>query len=840
MKSEQIREIFLSYFKSCGYEKMPSASLIPAGDKTLLFVNAGMVPFKDYYLGKKSDYQRVCSSQKSVRAGGKHNDIEEVGFTARHHTFFEMLGNFVFSGASKEKAILEAWTLITEHYKLDKDRLWVTVYYEDKESRDIWENVVGIDPNRVIDCQEEDNFWSMGDVGPCGPCTEIFYDYGDSVAGGPPGSEDQDGDRFVEIWNLVFMQYEMLADGSRKTLDSMGLDTGMGLERITSVLQNKTNNFDTDIFMPIIEKIQSMIKGIDIQSARVIADHIRCAVFLIADQVHPSNEGRGYVLRRIIRRAIGFGYRAGMQKPFFYSLVKTVADNMKAYPELQEKRVLIEDALKDEEEKFLLTIRQGMQKIQDNIQNKQDIDGKMAFEMYDTYGFPIDILKDIAKGHGLQLDEKGFSDHMEKQRARSRSSQKFATKLEIDTGLKTDFLGYSADQAASKVVGLLQQDSLVETATGDIGVIVEKTPFYPEGGGQVGDSGIIKTNQGSIEVKDTQKMGEAILHIVHTEDTISVGDTVELIVDESRVFIAKNHSATHLLHAALRKVLGDHVIQKGSLVDADRLRFDFSHKSPMTKEEIESVERLVNQEIQKNHLGKRESMALSDAKNANIMALFDEKYEDPVNVISFGDFSKELCGGLHVSATGEIGLFKIISETGIASGVRRVEAVSSQKAFELVIKKQRELESISALLKCDIEMSVERVKQLISEQKTLKKQCEALEKKVYESKLKTWIEDAKDDILFQSLEGASMKTLRLLVDSIKSAMPKGLIILQGISDQVSIVIAAQHIDKDAKEVLKKMVEKLGGRGGGKSNLAQGVLDQPLDDKRLFEFCDDRS
>lgn len=840
MKSEQIRETFLRYFESCGYHRVDSASVVPAGDPTLLFTNAGMVPFKQYFLGDKAPNAKACSSQKCVRAGGKHNDLEQVGLTARHHTFFEMLGNFVFSGANKETAIKEAWELLTEGYGIPKERLWVTVYHEDKEARDIWHRVIGLEQDRIIDCGEKDNFWSMGDVGPCGPCTEIFYDHGEEVEGGLPGSPNEDGDRYVEIWNLVFMQYEMLADGSRKSLPSMGLDTGMGLERITAVLQDVHNNFDTDVFMPMIIKAQALVKGIDIVSARVIADHVRTAVFLISDQVYPSNEGRGYVLRRIIRRAIGFGYRCGMEKPFLIDIVPVVVKSMKnAYPDIEEKMDVITSMIREEEAKFLSTIRQGMVRIQVYIDQKKPIDGKTAFEMYDTYGFPLDLIRDICQKYEIALDEVGYKEYMEEQRTRSRENQQFAQDV---SGIKldaiTEFTGYMTDTGESEVTHIIVNEGEVSKAEGKAIVVVKQTPFYAEGGGEVGDIGTIKGSNGIFHVNDTQRLKDAILHFGHMfEGTISVGDKVHLKVDENRKQIAANHSATHLLHAALREVLGSHVVQKGSLVTADRLRFDFAHKKPMTIEEIALIERRVNEEIQKDHSCDRISMPLAEAKKAKVMALFDEKYEDPVNVISFGDFSKELCGGMHVPFSIEIGLFKIISETGIASGVRRIEAITGMTAIHYVLEQQSRLNQVSSILKCEPNLLVSKVEQITKAYKASIREYEQLQKELYMQKLKGWVEEAVSygdyKLLFQSLDKTPAKTLRMIMDLLKSSIPEGLIILQSTENGKTSVLIGENGGQHASDaILKIFVEQKGGRGGGRANLSQGVLDAPIDKSDL--------
>jgi|AntRauTorckE5430_2_1112549.scaffolds.fasta_scaffold00119_6 alanyl-tRNA synthetase len=827
MNSDQIRKTFLEYFRSCGYEKADSASLVPAGDQTLLFTNAGMVPFKPYYLGQKPPFAKACSSQKCLRAGGKHNDLEQVGLTARHHTFFEMLGNFVFSNADKSTAIREAWDLITNHYKLPKEKLYVTVYYEDKESREIWHKEIGLSHDRIIDCGVEDNFWSMGDIGPCGPCTEIFYDYGEDVPGGLPGSENGEGDRYVEIWNLVFMQYEMLADGSKRNLPSMGLDTGMGLERLTSILQNKQNNFDTDLFAPIIKKVQSIIQNIDVTSSRVIADHIRSAVFLISDEVYPSNEGRGYVLRRILRRALGFAYRAGYGDPFLHKLVNTVIQNMKSeYPKLEEKQVNIEKMVLDEEKKFILTISQGMGRMQTYIDSKKIIDGQIAFEMYDTYGFPLDLIRDIANKHNIILDEPGYHACMEKQRDRSRKNQDFDMKSQIDIDLESEFLGHTQTSLNSLIEGIIVNNKMVQTLDNEGIVVTSQTPFYAEAGGQIGDIGVIECSEGRFIVRDTQKINNAILHIGQMESgQFKLKDRVSLKVDENRLRIACNHSATHLLHAALRYILGTHVTQKGSLVDEKRLRFDFSHPKPLSVKEINDIENLVNEEILKNHPKISTSMSLKKAKEANIMALFDEKYEDPVNVVTFGEFSKELCGGVHVERSSEIGLFKIVSETGIASGVRRLEAATGLVAISEVMLQRKLLQSVSDSLKCDTSMVVKKTLKLVSDYKLALKQNELLEKELHSQRVKTWLSAVVNEdypIIFQALGDVSSKSLRMIMDMLKSSLKSGLVVLQS---KDMIMIGENGGQHSANMILKALIHECGGKGGGKTSLAQGILNK---------------
>ncbi|MEC7030681.1 MAG: alanine--tRNA ligase [Pseudomonadota bacterium] len=832
--SKEIRETFLSYFESCGYQRHDSASLVPAGDQTLLFTNAGMVPFKDYFLGDETPPSlRMTTSQKCVRAGGKHNDLDQVGLTARHHTFFEMLGNFVFKGASKSQAIKEAWVLITQHYKIPPEKLYVTVFNDDDESRAIWENEIGLSTDRVISCGEADNFWSMGDTGPCGPCTEIFYDHGDHIQGGLPGTEDADGDRYTEIWNLVFMQYQMHADGSRTDLDSMGLDTGMGLERLTAVMQSVHNNFESDLFTPIIEAIQKHTTGIDLVASRVIADHIRSSVFLIVDQVYPSNEGRGYVLRRIIRRAMAFAYRCGVSEPFFHQLTTAVCNIMgDAYPEIIDQESVITQVIKDEEQRFQTTIDQGLKILQKNIDEKIDIDGALAFKMYDTYGFPIDIAQDIARKYQLSLDEDGFNKHMALQKERSRASQSFKA---VSDGIKydtpTDFIGHTDEEGEGNILFIEMDNQHVTSLNqGDTGIIVvDRSPFYAEGGGQVGDIGKIVSPNGEFTVTDTQKSGKTILHIGQVASgAFEVGEAVQLAVDIKRRDTTCNHSATHLIHAALRSVIGKHVVQKGSLVNHERLRFDFTHNSPLSDQELIDIEKTVNDQIRRNYPQICDWVSLADARKMDIMALFEEKYEDPVRVVRFGEFSAELCGGTHVQATGEIGLFKLLSETGIASGVRRIEAITGAAAVQWVQDQNKTLVGIASSLKCDKEVVGKKVSQLKSEMKELRKLQEQNQKKIYEQKVQSWIDAApplgNGSLVIQVLENISPKLLKVIHDLIKSSLESGVIVLiLNTQSQSTVLVGAKNADHKANELLNQITQKHQGKGGGSPVMAQGVL-----------------
>lgn len=848
MNSQKIREMFLSYFETCGHTRHPSASLVPAGDPSLLFTNAGMVPFKNYFLGIDTPSSlKMCTSQKCIRAGGKHNDLEQVGLTARHHTFFEMLGHFVFRGANKETAIKEAWVLLTEHYKIPKEKLWVTVYHEDTESRDIWQNVIGLTEDRVISCGQADNFWSMGDTGPCGPCTEIFYDHGDHIPGGLPGTAEADGDRYVEVWNLVFMQYEMLADGSRVELESMGLDTGMGIERLAAVMQDVHNNYDSDLFTGIIKQITEITGIQDKTTCRVIADHIRASVFLISDQVYPSNEGRGYVLRRIIRRATGYAYREGYTKPFFFKLVSSVIAVMKeAYPELVGAKDLIEEVIKEEEKRFQQTIDQGMKILQVNIDKKANIDGDLAFMLYDTYGFPLDIAKDMAKKHNLTVDEQTYHVRMSEQKTRSRQNQQFTdmTQTVLPKGLKTEFLGYENELASSQIVAILvDQNEVSVIEEGYAGIIVTaSTPFYAEGGGQVGDMGVINSDGCQFHVTDTKRSGKAIVHIGEVvKGSLKVGQDVQMQVDQRRRGIMNNHSATHLLHAALRMKLGNRVVQKGSLVAPDRLRFDFTYNKPLTTDEIVAIEVLVNDQIRRNYQQVNEEISLAEAKERNIMALFGEKYEDPVRVVRFGDFSAELCGGTHVAATGEIGLFKILQETGIASGVRRIEAITGSAALEWVQSQQQERDALAQAMKCDVEVLLQRAEQMVQSAKSMRKQYEALQARHYVSQVPLWLEQAKqlDDhniFIHVHLEDASPKSLRGVLDSIKASMSDGVVVLSAKQGEDTAILVGVHgAVYQANNILKGYIDQFGGRGGGKPGLAQGVLNIPvLDTEALLK------
>ncbi|MGD8734456.1 MAG: alanine--tRNA ligase, partial [Gammaproteobacteria bacterium] len=733
MKSAEIRQRFLDYFERNGHQVVASSPLVPANDPTLLFTNAGMVQFKDVFLGlEKRPYNRAASSQRCVRAGGKHNDLENVGYTARHHTFFEMLGNFSFGDYFKREAIRYGWEFLTEDLGLPGERLWVTIYEEDDEAAEIWLEEIGVSPEQFRRLGADSNFWAMGDTGPCGPCTEIFYDHGPDVPGGPPGSPDEDGDRFVEVWNLVFMQYERAADGSMKPLPKPSVDTGMGLERIAAVMQGTYNNYQIDLFQSLM-KAAAEATGVKVQespSLRVIADHIRACAFLIVDGVLPSNEGRGYVLRRIIRRAIRHGYKLGQQEPFFHRLVGTLDKEMgEAYPELSKARERVEQVLLKEERRFAETLDQGMGMLEDAIDGLKGkvIPGETAFKLYDTYGFPLDLTADIARERGLRVDESGFSKAMEAQRERGRAASVFganesmalAASLQAD-GVEipeTEFTGY--DQASAEArVGLIVVDGkpAASAAEGDRAtVFLDRTPFYAESGGQVGDTGTLFSDHFRMEVTDTQKVGKAHGHIGRiVAGQLSVGDTVTAAIDtDRREAIVLNHSATHLLHAALREVLGEHVTQKGSLVAPDRLRFDFSHNEPVTAEELQRIESLVNDQIRLNAEAETALMDFDEAVAAGAMALFGEKYDSRVRVLRIGDFSTELCGGTHVTRAGDIGMLKITSETGIAAGVRRIEAVTGDGALAWVRAGETALSRIADMVRGSREEAEDKVRHLL-------------------------------------------------------------------------------------------------------------------------------
>ncbi|HFQ5044059.1 TPA: alanine--tRNA ligase [Vibrio vulnificus] len=834
MSTDEVRNAFLKFFESKGHQIVDSSSLVPHNDPTLLFTNAGMNQFKDCFLGaEKRAYTRATTAQRCVRAGGKHNDLENVGFTARHHTFFEMLGNFSFGDYFKEDAIAFAWEFLTETLKLPKDRLLVTVYETDDEAFDIWNQKVGVPADRIIRIgdkkggkqYESDNFWTMGDTGPCGPCTEIFYDHGEHIWGGRPGTPEEDGDRFIEIWNNVFMQFNRHADGTMEPLPKPSVDTGMGIERISAIMQGVHSNYEIDVFQKLIKATAEIVGCEDLsnQSLRVIADHIRSCSFLIADGVMPSNEGRGYVLRRIIRRAVRHGNKLGAQGVFFHKLVGVLAEVMgSAADELKKQQAVVEKVLRIEEENFGRTLERGMvilNEALDALEGKE-LDGETVFKLYDTYGFPADLTNDVARERDFTIDEAGFEKAMEEQRQRAREAGQFGTdynaKIKVDA--QSEFCGYTSTQERSDVVALFVEGE--ETATLSAGdkaiVILQETPFYAESGGQCGDSGVLKTESGLFQVEDTQKLGNAIAHHgVLVEGVLAKGDQVTAIVDaERRAAISLNHSATHLLHAALRQVLGEHVAQKGSLVKAENLRFDFSHLEAVTAAELKEVERLVNAQIRRNHAIETNIMDIESAKQKGAMALFGEKYDDEVRVLSMGDFSTELCGGIHASNTGDIGLFKITSEGGIAAGIRRIEAVTGEAALEAIDAQARKFEEI--------------LQDAANKAKSLEKEIQQLKDKLASQASANLIDQVKEiagvKVLVAKLDGADNKALRGMVDELKNQMGSGIIMLGNVADDKVGLIAGVTQDLTSKvkagELVNMVAQQVGGKGGGRPDMAQ--------------------
>ena len=838
--SNDLRQKFLDYFHDLGHEKVKSSSLVPSNDQTLLFTNAGMVQFKDVFLGKdKRKYQRAVSSQRCLRAGGKHNDLENVGYTPRHHTFFEMLGNFSFGDYFKEEAIFQAWDFLTNSLKLPEEKLWITVYKNDDEAADIWLNKIKIDPKRFSRLGEKDNFWSMGDTGPCGPCSEIFYDHGSDVVGGPPGSKDEDGDRYIEIWNLVFMQFDRDEDGSMTVLPKPSVDTGMGLERLAAVMQSVHSNYETDLFKNLISATKKIL-AIEVQgssSLNVIVDHIRACAFLIIDGVNPGNEGRNYVLRRILRRAIRHGKKLGVQEAFFYKLVAPLAKEMgKAYPELVSFKSKIEDVIKAEEERFSVTLDQGMEILEEAIKNLNDLilPGEIAFKLYDTYGFPVDLTNDIARERNISIDMDGFEKAMQTQRSRAREANKFTQtkELNLEANTYSDFLGYEFMDNDSNVTELFSQGVAVNSIqVGDEGMLVTNaTAFYAESGGQVGDTGVIETTDSVFKVTDTQKCGEAIMHYgVVDVGEITVGNQVKMRIDKhQRLCIAANHSATHLMHAALRSILGDNVMQKGSLVDANRLRFDFSHNKPLSKEELTKIESEVNYHIQCNHRGSTVLMTYDDAIKSGAMALFGEKYADKVRVLNFGDYSIELCGGTHVARTGDIGLFKIISESGVASGIRRIEAVTGMLAIKKLTSYKDTMDNASSLLKTSSDQVLTKIEQLLKQNRALERELAATKQQILggdsSDLTERVIQIGKINILIHRLDGLDAKSLRTAIDKFKSKLGSAIVILGSIhEDKVKLAVG---VTKDlnnqisAGNLIKSIAEIVGGKGGGRPDFAQ--------------------
>lgn len=845
----EIRQAFLDFFHTKGHQIVQSSSLVPNNDPTLLFTNAGMNQFKDVFLGlDKRPYTRATTAQRCVRAGGKHNDLENVGYTARHHTFFEMLGNFSFGDYFKHDAINFAWELLTgkEWFNLPKEKLWVTVYATDDEAYNIWKDEVGVPAERIIRIGDNkgaqyasDNFWQMGDTGPCGPCTEIFFDHGDHIWGGPPGSPEEDGDRYIEIWNIVFMQFNRQSDGTLEPLPKPSVDTGMGLERITAVLQHVNSNYDIDLFRKLIADVAKVTGADDLtsKSLRVIADHIRSCAFLICDGVIPSNEGRGYVLRRIIRRAVRHGYMLGAKDTFFYKLVAPLIDVMdSAGEELARQRVMVEKVLKSEEEQFARTLERGLQLLDDELASLtgDTLSGEAAFRLYDTYGFPLDLTADVCRERNLKVDEAGFEAAMEEQRRRARENSGFGADYNslIKVDKRSDFSGYDHNEQAATIVALYKEGQPVtELNAGDEGlVILDKTAFYAESGGQVGDTGVLSNNDAQFSVLDTQKYGQAIGHAGRVDSgKLTVNHKITAKIDEERRnAIRLNHSATHLMHAALRQVLGEHVSQKGSLVNDKYLRFDFSHFEAMTPAQIREVEALVNAEIRKNEPVVTELMDLEEAKAKGAMALFGEKYDERVRVLSMGDFSTELCGGTHAARTGDIGLFRIISESATAAGIRRIEAVTGAGALESVNQQSDALSAVAQLVKSDEAGVSEKVKAALDKIRTLEKELQQLKEQQAAQESSSLTKDAVSvngvKLLVKQLTNAEPKMLRTMVDDLKNQLSSGIIVLSTISDDKVSLIAGVTKDLTGKvkagELVAFIAEQIGGKGGGRPDMAQ--------------------
>lgn len=852
MKSSEIRRQFLDFFVSKGHTEVESSPLVPANDPTLLFTNAGMVQFKDVFLGRESrPYTRAASSQRCVRAGGKHNDLENVGYTARHHTFFEMLGNFSFGDYFKREAIQYAWELITEVYGIPKDRLWTTVYIDDEEAYRIWTEEVGVPAERCVRIGDKagqkyhsDNFWQMGDTGPCGPCTEIFYDHGPEVAGGPPGSPEADGDRYIEIWNLVFMQYNRDETGQTHPLPKPSVDTGMGLERISAVLQGVHSNYEIDLFQDLIRAAARETGASDLHdnSLKVIADHIRACSFLITDGVIPSNEGRGYVLRRIIRRAIRHGYKLGCNKPFFHRLVADLALAMgEAYPELVASRELVTGVLRQEEERFAETLEHGMAVLEVAMQSEDRmLDGETVFKLYDTYGFPLDLTADIARERGFNVDFAGFEAAMELQRERARAASKFTMDkgLEFD-GQATEFVGYDTLEQDATILAIYKDGTQVgEINAGDEAVVVlERTPFYAESGGQVGDSGELVTGHGVFRVADTQKIrAEVFGHRGRLETgRLVLGDVVKARVDtEARQRAAHHHSATHLLHAALRTVLGKHVTQKGSLVTPERTRFDFSHPQALSTEEIRHIEDLVNAEIRHNQRVETRLMKHDEAIKAGAMALFGEKYGDEVRVVGMGEFSTELCGGTHVSRTGDIGLFKVVTEGGVAAGIRRIEAVCGPVALAHLQGQEDTLREVAERLKAQPTEVAMKLAQIQDQVRALEKELERQKAKLAASQGDEMVSEAQEvggfKVLARKVEGADPKSLREMADKLRDKLKSCALVLATVADGKVSLIAAVTPDLTnrikAGELVNHVATQVGGKGGGRPDMAQAGGTRP--------------
>jgi len=836
MKTSEIRQSFLDFFHSKNHKVISSSSLVPTNDETLLFTNAGMVQFKDVFLGtEKKNYQRATTSQRCIRAGGKHNDLENVGYTLRHHTFFEMLGNFSFGDYFKEDAIKFAWEFLTEVLKLDKDKLWITVYKDDDEAEEIWKEIIGIDPKRIARLGDEDNFWSMGDTGPCGPCSEIFYDHGDHIDGTPPGAEGDEGDRYIEIWNLVFMQYNRDDDGKMEPLPKPSVDTGMGLERIAAVMQGVNSNYETDIFKDLITASENLLGNKKSTSHKVIADHIRSTVSLISDGVIPENEGRGYVLRRIMRRGIRHGYKIGAKKPFMFSLVKDMVRVMSsAFPDLKDKESDIAELVKTEEIKFFETLEKGIEILEEEISNMSEdiISGDVVFKLHDTFGFPFDLTADIARERELLIDEKRFDECMNQQKETSKASSNFVSKLPAAAGVnETKFLGYDNLESESKVLVIWKDQERVDGAGNkeEIFIACDQTPFYAEAGGQVGDKGIFASNSATGNILDCKKQGKVYLHkAIIEKGNIKTGDVIKMSVEkDKRSAIAIHHSSTHLVHAALREVLGDHVQQKGSLVDENKLRFDFSHTKPLSKDEISKIEDIVNKETLSNLEVQTELMKIDDALKSGAMALFGEKYDDEVRVLTMGNnsYSVELCGGTHVSRTGDIGHFIITNQSNVASGIRRIEALAGFQSIEYINNIRETNSSLQSLLNVSSEDMHEKILSLIEENKTLKKKSS--NKNSTKSVLLSETYDVEDwKLIVEQVEISDTKDLRNLVDEQKKINNKACIfILNHQKNKVAFVcgVTSNLVETiSAKDVISQLSIAIDGKGGGRSDFAQGA------------------
>ena len=836
MKTSDIRKAFLDFFNSKNHEVVASSSLVPSNDETLLFTNAGMVQFKDVFLGTETkNFKRAATSQRCIRAGGKHNDLENVGYTLRHHTFFEMLGNFSFGDYFKEDAIKFAWEFLTEELKLDKEKLWITVYKDDDEAEEIWKDIIGIDPGRIARLGDDDNFWSMGDTGPCGPCSEIFYDHGEHIDGTPPGAEGDEGDRFIEIWNLVFMQFNRDESGKMEPLPKPSVDTGMGLERIAAVLQSVNSNYETDVFKDLINASEKILGSEGSTSHKVIADHIRSSVFLISDGVIPEKEGRGYVLRRIMRRGIRHGYKIGAKKPFMHLLVKDLIKLMNsAYPELKKKQKDIIELIKNEEIKFFETLETGIEILEDTISNMKNktLSGDVVFKLHDTYGFPFDLTADIAREKQLDIDEERFNECMNQQKQTSKASSSFVSSLPAASGIEeTKFLGYENLESDSKVLVIWKDQERIDEAKNkeEIFFACNQTPFYAEAGGQIGDKGKFASQSSTGSILDCKKQGKVYIHkAIVDKGSIKTGDVIKMSVEkEKRSAIAIHHSSTHLVHAALRTVLGDHVQQKGSLVDENKLRFDFSHTKPLTKEEITKIEDIVNKEALKNLEVKTELMKLDDALKSGAMALFGEKYDDDVRVLTMGEnsYSVELCGGTHVNRTGDIGFFVITNQSSVASGIRRIEALAGSKSIEHV-KKLRDVNlSLQNSLNVSADELQEKVNSLIEENKKLKKSSKS--KSAKKSVISSEMHEFGDwKLIVEQVDVEDTKDLRALADEQKNTNEKlCVVIFTESSNKIALVCGVtKNLTESlsAKDVVSELSNQINGKGGGRSDFAQGA------------------